>query len=482
MFFRGFVAALAVRWIYVLAIFAKMGDAGLGGIDSETYVEIGHKFADAIRAGTVHGWDWFGLHPAIGPLYSLFIAAIYLVFGSYSSLACVLIQGAIDSATCVLAALIARQFNQRYTCPALIAAVINPTQIVMAGLIYTDTLFLFFVALLLLGSLRWLSMPSAKNSIIVGISLCCAAMVRFLIVPWAVVLTAVFIFVQARKRVLSRQATIQVVSIFVVFMLCIGSVVARNVARYGAWSLTSQGGLQLTTVVPWIKQAQDGTPWAEGYRQLIATHDRLYPTPAKDLFEQSRRYSKVALEMARSLSVTAAAKAWIYGSIINLAAPAIVLSPPVIQIPRTGFYSTPGNSMSEKVANFLFHSESAVYTWILLASGLGVAVYRVVQLIGGFALVRESWLNPDKISPAAVLLFVLWLSFILAVNGPVASPKYRLPIEPILNVLTAIGFCHLYELNAKRRSRSVQIKRKKRRRPRRKSRRVFGGLFAPFQV
>lgn len=446
---RGFVAAVAVRWIYTLVIFAKMGNAGLGGIDSATYVEIGQRFADAIRAGTVHGWDWFGPHTAIGPLYSLFIAVIDLAFGSHSSLAYVLIQGIIDSATCVLIASIAGHINQRYAKAALIASVVNPTQIVMAGLIYPDTPFLFFIALSLLGSLRWLSMPSVRNSAIIAIALCCAALIRFLIVPWVVALMIVFVCAQAWRGALSRRAIMQMASISIVFTLCIASVLARNVARYDAWSLTSQGGLHLTTVVPWIKQAQDGTPWAEGYRQLIATHDRRYTTPAKDLFEQSRRYSEVAVEMWRPLSITATAKAWIYGAVINMASPAVILSPPVIEIPRTGFYNTPGNSMFAKSVNFLFHSESAHYTWILLAGGLGVAIFRLVQFIGGIVLVRESWRAPHKIGPAVLLM--LWLGFILAVNGPIASPKYRLPLEPVLNVLTAIGFCFIYEWNAKRR-------------------------------
>jgi hypothetical protein len=33
----------------------------------------------------------------------------------------------------------------------------------------------------------------------------------------------------------------------------------------------------------------------------------------------------------------------------------------------------------------------------------------------------------------------LWIGFILAANGPIASPKYRLPIEPVLCVVTAAG-------------------------------------------
>jgi hypothetical protein len=36
-----------------------------------------------------------------------------------------------------------------------------------------------------------------------------------------------------------------------------------------------------------------------------------------------------------------------------------------------------------------------------------------------------------------------WIAYILLVSGPVASPKYRLPIEPVLMVLLAAGYCAL---------------------------------------
>ncbi len=444
---RGFIAALAIRWAYALIIFAAMGEAGLRGVDSETYIIISQRFAAAIAAGTVHGWDWFGPHTALMPLYGLFTACIQLLFGSHSAIAYVLIQGVIDSGTCALITLTAAQIDPRYAKPALIAAAINPTQIVMSGLFYPDTPFVFFVALSLLGTVRWILAPTATNSALTAIGLSCAALTRVLIAPWVVALVVVLAVTQFWRALLSRRIAIQLACILLVPAIFLGAVLARNVAQFGTWSLTSQGGLQLMTVVPWVKQAKDGTPWAETYQQLIAEHDRRYPAAPKDLFEESRRYSEVAGEVWRSLGLIATAKAWVYGAVINLVSPAVIISPPVIQTPRTGFYRTPGNSMTEKILNFLFHSESALYTWVLLAGGIGVAIIRLVQLVGGIALLRDSWQTP--LFPVTTL-FGLWLCFILAVNGPVASPKYRLPMEPVLNILTAIGVCRLCEWNSRR--------------------------------
>jgi hypothetical protein len=135
------------------------------------------------------------------------------------------------------------------------------------------------------------------------------------------------------------------------------------------------------------------------------------------------------------------AKAWAYGAVLNLVSPAILLSPPVIQIPRTGFYGTPGHSMVAKAINFLFHSGSRVYSWALLIGASGLLAIRLVQAAGTVSLLQAAWRDTTLIAP--MLLFALWFAFILAVNGPIATPKYRLPLEPIFNVLTAAGFCNL---------------------------------------
>src|SRR5665811_2527938 len=65
-----FFSALAIRWAYALVLFTAMGEPGLKGVDSYTYVEVAHQFAEAMATGSVHGWDWLGPQTAIMPLYN----------------------------------------------------------------------------------------------------------------------------------------------------------------------------------------------------------------------------------------------------------------------------------------------------------------------------------------------------------------------------------------------------------------------------
>jgi 4-amino-4-deoxy-L-arabinose transferase-like glycosyltransferase len=437
-----FAVALIIRIIYPIALHSAMGDAGVMGVDSQSYVAEAHRFAASMSAGSVEGWEWLGQHPSIMPLFGLLTAVIHLAFGNNGPLAYVLIQGLLDSGTCIVIYLIAHSIVPRFALAAAIAAAINPTQIMMSGLVYPDTPFVFCVAVMMLGAVRWLQTPSAGSAATIAIGLGCAALCRVLIAPWAAVLLAVLVCGAAVRSRLSRRALVHIAAIAIAFALVVGLIVARNVSRYGSFALTPQGGSHLLFVVPWVKRAHDGTPWAKSHEELKALAERRYPTRTDNPFEESRRVAKVANEMWRPLGLEPTIRAWAYGAVINLVSPAVLLSPPLIQIPRTGFYGTPGSSIAEKVFNFLFRSESMVYTWALLIGAAGLLIVRFVQLAGVLAFLRWSWRLSAPLFPVLVL-FALWFLYILAVNGPIASPKYRLPLEPVLNLLTGIGFCSL---------------------------------------
>ena len=438
-----FFSALAIRWAYALVLFTAMGELGLKGVDSYTYVAVAHQFSEALTAGSVSGWDWLGPNPTIMPLFNGLISLSAFLFGKFGPLAYVFAQGAIDSGTCVLVYLIAKLIEPRFAVAAAIAAVVNPTQIVMSGLVYPDTPFVFSVALFLYGAVRWLRVPSTGSAALIAIGLSCCALIRILIVPWAALLLVFLFCVATIRSRLSILLTGQLACIAIVFALCVGIVIGRNVAKFNAWALTSQGGIHLQTVVPWVRQAYDGTPWTQGHQELMALSERRFPVLTDNPFELSRRYSQVATEAWRTFGLIPTVKAWIYGAVINLGSPGFILSPPLIQIPRTGFYGTPGSSMAEKMSNFFFHSESALYSWAMLIGTVGVLIIRLIQTAGLIGILGQARHDRAKFLPI-VILFALWFCFILAVNGPIASPKYRLPLEPILNILTGMGYYSLW--------------------------------------
>lgn len=435
-----FLAALVVRWGLAIALFAGMGNDGLLGTDSRGFLQWVSDYAETVRAGTVHGLNWLGPNISLLPMPSWLWTANALLFGEHSALTSVLSQGVVDSATCVLVYAIASSLDPHYGLPAGIAAALNPTQAVMSNLYYTDTVFLFFVALALYSAIRWLFEPTWRPALLLGMGLGGAMLSRVLIAPWAgflfLYLTAVLIF-QRRFR---RGHLLQLGTAILIAGICTAPIVARNRTEAGIWTLTTQTAPHAAFwVVPLVMQARDGTPWERGAEQIKRRLEATYGPDSDNQEENSRRQSQVASEALRELGIAAIAKAWLYGAAINIGAPAATIFPPLAQLPRTGFFATPGASMPEKIGNFLFQSDNKLYAWALLAGVVGVVAFRLVQARGVIAVLRQRRLFP------ITALLVSWVVYILLVSGPIASPKYRLPIEPVLMILTAAGYCALRE-------------------------------------
>ena len=439
-----FTVALAIRWAYAILLFATLGDAGLQTVDSTTYIGDAHRFAQAIEAGAVHGTGWLGPGIFTMPLFAWLTALHALLFGKWASLAYVLSQGALDAGTCLLTYGIAQTFNQRIAAPAGIAAALNPTQIVLSGLILTDTPFVFCVAAFLFAAARWLQTPGWTVATLAGLAIGAASMIRAVVVPWTVFLLLFLILASLIASRFTTKIVAQCIAVGAIVGLAVSPVLWRNVSQYGAWSLTSQGGIHLAYwIVPLVQEARNGTPWPVGYEQIRKEMEERHPVESNNPFEQSRRYETLAREKLAELGPAAILKAWIFGATINLASPAVTLSPVISSLPRTGFYATPGTSMPDKVFNFLFRSDNAIYAWTILLGIVGLAVMRLIQLLGLSALIveRKNW--------TVLLLLLFWIAFILAVSGPVASPKYRLPIEPVLMVLVGAGLERLGFLRRK---------------------------------
>ena len=435
-----FAIALALRWAYVGAFYALFGADGLKGPDSEGYLVLARGFADAVAAGKIAGWAWLGPDLSLMPLFTWTIALHSALAGELSALTFVLFQGAFDAGTCLLVAGIARMVVPRAALWAGYAAALTPTFIVLSGLVYSDTLFVFFATLSLFASLRWLAAPGWRSALLLGAALGLAAMIRVAIVPWALPLGLFLAVVVLIRRQVRVAQLAQLLGAGAILAACLAPVLARNVTLYGAWSLTPQSGNHLAYwIFPLVKESVDGTP-REATKKVndarIAT--RFGPMPTSNPFADSARYRAFAEEELAKLGYGAMARAWAFGAAINLVSPAVVHVPPVSALSRRGFYDTPGANLWEKLQAFLFGSGSTLYAWLLLLGLSGVAIFRLVQLVGLFAVMRRG------ANVAGLLLLAGWCLYILALNGPIASPKYRLPLEPALAMLTGAGLAAFF--------------------------------------
>jgi hypothetical protein len=431
---RIFLAALAVRVSLVLMLYLAMGNDGLLGADSRSFLQWIVDHAESIRSGRVHGWQWLGPNPTLLPMPSLLWTANVLLFADYAPLTSVLCESVLDSGTCVLVYFAARDIDTRFALPAGVMATLNPTQVVMAGLFYTDTIFLFFVAAALRGAVGWLRWPGWSNAFFIGAGLGGALLSRAVVAPWAVFLlvclTTAALLRSSRGAVLARLAVAAALA-----GVCVAPLVARNHAETGGWTLTTQTGAHAAYwVVPLVMQAKDGTSWEHGVALMRKRVEDRYGEKAANSAEDSRKLSEVAREALAELGPSAIAKAWLTGAMINLGAPVATIFPPLAQLPRTGFFATPGSGLGERIVNFLFRSDNSLFAWSVVLGIIGLLGFRLCQLKGLAVLLSSH----DRRLPT--LLLLSWVGFIILVSGPIASPKYRLPIEPALMVFAGAGW------------------------------------------
>jgi hypothetical protein len=434
-----FLAALIVRWTYAIALYGAMGNAGLMATDSIGFYAITQTFVGDLARGTAPLWQWVsGPDLQLMPLFTWLLAANILLLGNAAALTFVLTQGIVDAATCVLVALMASRFDNRFAVPAAAFAIFNPTQIVIAGLVLSDTLFVFFVALFLYGGLRWLQRPDWRSVMLIGIGLAGGALSRAVLTYWLPVFIGFLFLCLIVRQQVNRQHLAQLAAIALIYGIGVNPVVIRNVLQFGSFSVTAQSGTHLLYwIVPLVGEAKDGTTWEDGVRAMQERVRTRYGELADTPFENAAKLRVIAIEALRELGPAAIIKAWIRGAAVNLGSPAVTSMPPVALLPRTGFYATRGDTFLGKLANFILFSDSAWYVRFVLIGIVGLVIVRLVQFVGLAGLIYA------KAFPAGLLLLGLWVFYILAINGPVASPKYRLPIEPPLNILTAAGYCTL---------------------------------------
>ncbi|MDD9904968.1 MAG: hypothetical protein OXT06_15465 [Rhodospirillaceae bacterium] len=434
--FAIFILAVGVRFGYAAYCYLRLGPAGLMGPDSHAFLLNAQFLADGGSIFQVGANGQAGFVLDTMPIAFLLMSWTLVPGSDPDPLGYVLLQGVIDAGTCLLIGWLAAQFARELFVPAALLAALNPTQVVVAGMVYTDTPFLFFVTAGLAFAVLWLKAPTLRVAITVGLAWGMALMTRPFVLYWMFVLPA-FLFVAAsvlrRPGIAKRFAHIAAMTVLVAVVAA--PVALRNFDQFGTMRLSAQSGAHLLYwVVPLVREFKDGTPRAESNRRLEKLYREWGDTPPPPgPFESSDRMTEIAKSELRELGPAAVVLAWAQGATMNLLAPAATIAPPVTNLPRSGFYDTPGENLLDKIWNFLFRNDGAGYAQILLLAAMPIPVWILFAVAGVYiAMFRRS-----GVAIPAFLLF-LWVGFTLALNGPVFSPKYRLPLEPAWIVFVTI--------------------------------------------
>jgi len=372
------------------------------------------------------------------PLYPLLLGGAQSVFGDAPRMVA-LVQAVIDAGTCTLIAALGALVSPLVGLVAGILAALSVNLVVYSSQILTDTLFLFFFTLALFAGARFLRNPTSGLAVVAGLAGGLSVATR----PAAAVLLAAAVPLVFLIAIVHRRGTAAAVAATFVFTLGaalpIAPVLVRNVLHYGTFSLTTQTGDHLAFwIVPLVTQRADGTP----YQATVDRMEALFKRRAAErgLGAQSNPFQLAAVktevareEMAR-LPLDAFVKAWLEGMVVNLGSPALLADPRVRALPKPSFYGAPGRTLWQKSRAYLL-DDPGLYQALLVVGLLTTLPFVVLEAIGLAVLAR-------RLPWAAIFAFGV-LAYFLLLNGPVATAKYRLPMEPVLIVLAAIPLAWL---------------------------------------
>jgi len=433
-----FVLALLVRLINVAML--RGNDSFFAEPDTLVYWRLGGGLA---KADTF--WPTLMSMTDRMPLFPLLLAGVQATLGE-APRAVAIIQAIIDAGTCTLIAALGAMVSRLVGLVAGVLAAFAVTLIVFSSQIVTETLFLFFFTLMLVAGSHFLRRPASGLALLAGLagglSLAIRPAVGGLLL---VAIPLVFVIALLARRGVAR--ALAAVALFAIGAVApISPALVRNAAHHGAFSLTSQTGEHLLFwIVPLVTERFDGTPYQKSVDRLQARYQQRMAerasTAANNPFELAAIKSQIAWEELARLPPGAFAKAWLEGTVVNLGSPALLDDPRVRALPKPSFYNTPGAGLWEKARRYLF-DDPGRFQFLLVAGLLAMLPFLLLEAVGFVLLARTM--------PWAAFFAFGVVAYFLLVNGPVASPKYRLPMEPVLIVLAAIPLARLIDCYGQR--------------------------------
>ncbi|MCX7353281.1 MAG: glycosyltransferase family 39 protein [Alphaproteobacteria bacterium] len=369
------------------------------------------------------------------PIYLFFLAFIRLLFGD-APLAAVAANVLVDAGTCALIAVLGGMISRRIGLFSGMLAAVWPNLVVNSTSLLSDTLFLLIFTAMLVVAGRYLrdAQPARAGwaGLLCGLSIMTRMVTQFL--PFALMVAAPAVALYHRKG--AHIAFLSLVLVGIGSAIPVTPWLMRNVILFDAWALTTQKGSHLTNwVLPLVRQAQDGTPHEAAAREIegrffARLRAQGIEPQALPPFERSKVFTALAMEELSAQPFSAIARAWLKGAAVNLLAPAITVDPRVRRAREGSFYNDGNPGLEGRLEAYLATSAPAVRPWVMGALALS-AISLILQAYGFFRLCRRL--------PWAAVFAALLILYVLLVTGPVVSPKYRLPAEPVLIVLAALG-------------------------------------------
>jgi hypothetical protein len=440
-----FLGALAVRGANVLSILLSGGTFQIE--DTILYYDIVDdwlRFGDFVhQAPDGHLFREFERPP----LYPAFLIMLEYLWGR-SDAAVAAVQAALDAATCVLVALSAARVSPRIGLIAGWLAVLSPALVTTSTLVVNDTLYLFLQSLGVYLLLRFGETGRPATAGLSGLAFGLATITRPLL---QFLLPVLFLFavVFAIRRAGAGSRRLAAVALFAVALaLPIAPVLKGAHDAYGEYFLTRQGGVHLLGwVVPAVHPDTSALPfdeankvWSDRFQATMAAQGTDVRTLSAPALQAKRQQFAVSVLMG--VPPQRLLMAWIRGAALNVALPAVLYDQRVRDLSPGSFSEVGGSGLWTRITTQLSRA-SPLWLGIVVTASVAACLATAVSLVGVVLLFMAR--------PWVALLLIAAAGYYLGILGPVAAAKYRLPIEPILLIFTAVAIDRLVEWRRARR-------------------------------
>ena len=413
-----FSLAAAIRLTYIATL---SGDASFfAEADTQVYWALGGHLRDTLLNTT----DRL-------PLYPMLLAACRALFGD-APRAVAIVQALLDAGTCAMIARLALFISFPAGIAAGVMAACSATLVVYSAQMLTDTLALFFLTAAFLATALFLQRPAlamaAGAGLLAGLALAARPSVALLLPAMA----AMMAFRTFRTDL--WRGVVCAALFCATAVLPIAPTLIRNYVHFDRVALTSQSGDHLAFwIAPMLRQRADGTPYEATVKKMADAFDdtvRQAPDVYANPFDRSALKARLARSELSSISPLTFVKAWMEGATLNLLAPAVLGDPRVREMEKPSFFATPGTSLVERAMRY-FSASTAAFAGIIILSAAASAISTVLAALGFAILLRTR--------PAFAALAAVSIVYFLILTGPIGSPKYRVPMEPSLIILAAVG-------------------------------------------
>jgi hypothetical protein len=218
--------------------------------------------------------------------------------------------------------------------------------------------------------------------------------------------------------------------------------------HYGYLSLTAQEG---THLLNWFYGClASATPCAERGRvveEMRLISEQRVATLGKDKdnpFAVSALESRLAIEKILSTPPSVIVTSMSAGMFRVLMQTGFYESFAQFRQPLTFLSAMPGRSVTERLSNFVKTNSTNTFMLLWVLAQAALVLSRGVQLAGLVRGLREPAYR------GATLILAATIAYFLVLTGPVASPKYRIPIEPPLLILFGMGWIWLRDQRMRR--------------------------------